>query len=319
MFKILETKYNENFLIIRFLGIKISTRLKILDIIEKQKQELQNIKKNLENIDLLKRLIPNPYLRFSIDIVDHCNLNCKGCDHFCPISDKTFLLIEQYEKDIRQLAKICDSGKLIKLICIEGGEPLLHPDVNKFMEITRKYCPTAKINLMTNAILLPQMNEEFYAACGKYNVTIAITKYPIKIDFEKIHEKAQKYNAEIFYFNDFDKKDKTSWKIPLDIEGKQDASGNFLRCYMANHCITLRDSKLYTCSTRAYAHKFNKYFNQNLILSEYDGISIYDVNSFNDLTKFLASPIPFCRYCNIDGREDLGKFELSQKSMSEWV
>ena len=130
---------------------------------------------------------------------------------------------------------------------------------------------------------------------------------------------AKKYNVKLFYFNDFDKREKTSWKIPFDINGTQDVSKNFLKCYMANNCITLRNGKLYTCSSRAYADRFNNYFNQNLQLSKFDELSIYDAESFQEIITFLARPIPFCKYCNIDGRKDLGKFELSKKEMSEWV
>ena len=334
MFKLFNSEYKNNCLIIKILGIKMTFRIKFLDLIDNRKTEMlkqiensfdslnatiNDTRKQYENIDMLKKITPNPPLQFSIDIVDHCNLNCKGCDHFCPITEEKFLSIEQYEKDIKQLTKLCGNGELIKLVCLEGGEPLLHPEINKFMEITRKYCPNSKIDLMTNAILLPNMNEEFYSTCSKYDITIAITKYPLKIDFEKIHLMAKKYNVKLFYFNDFDKREKTSWKIPFDINGTQDVSKNFLKCYMANNCITLRNGKLYTCSSRAYADRFNNYFNQNLQLSKFDELSIYDAESFQEIITFLARPIPFCKYCNIDGRKDLGKFELSKKEMSEWV
>ena len=36
-------------------------------------------------------------IRFIVDIVDHCNLNCKGCGHFSPLASKSFLDIETFE------------------------------------------------------------------------------------------------------------------------------------------------------------------------------------------------------------------------------
>lgn len=297
--------------------------MSILSKIFKKEKIIQEVHPQVDNssdfMNQIKRITPNPAFQFSIDIVDHCNLNCKGCDHFCPIVEKKFLSIEQYEKDLKRLAELCENGKLITMVAIEGGEPLLHPDVIEFMKVTRQYCPNAKIYLMTNAILLPQMNEDFYMACNKYNITIAITKYPLKIDFEKIHTMAKKYQAELYYFNDFDKIEKTSWKIPFDLEGRQQCQENFINCFKANNCVVLRDGKLFTCPTRAYAYRINEYFNKSMTLSDEDYISIYDAESFQEIIAFLARPIPFCKYCNVEGRQDLGKFEISKKEIEEWI
>ena len=38
-------------------------------------------------------------IRFIVDIVDHCNLNCKGCGHFSPLASESFLDIETFEND----------------------------------------------------------------------------------------------------------------------------------------------------------------------------------------------------------------------------
>ena len=42
-------------------------------------------------------------IRFIVDIVDHCNLNCKGCGHFSPLASKSFLDLETFENDLRRL------------------------------------------------------------------------------------------------------------------------------------------------------------------------------------------------------------------------
>lgn len=82
----------------------------------------------------LKKL-DKPYLRYlETHLCDHCNLNCKSCTHFCPlVTEPTFTDLEQYTKDIRTLSK-----KLaIRTIRLMGGEPLLHPQVNDFIRVTR--------------------------------------------------------------------------------------------------------------------------------------------------------------------------------------
>lgn len=42
-------------------------------------------------------------IRFIVDIVVHCNLNCKGCGHFSPLASESFLDLETFENDLRRL------------------------------------------------------------------------------------------------------------------------------------------------------------------------------------------------------------------------
>lgn len=49
-------------------------------------------------------------IRFIVDIVDHCNLNCKGCGHFSPLAPKSFLDIETFENDLRRLNELLNGN-----------------------------------------------------------------------------------------------------------------------------------------------------------------------------------------------------------------
>ena len=47
---------------------------------------------------ILYMLVTKDKIRFIVDIVDHCNLNCKCCGHFSPLAQKSFLDKETFEK-----------------------------------------------------------------------------------------------------------------------------------------------------------------------------------------------------------------------------
>ena len=72
-------------------------------------------------------------------IVEHCNLNCKGCIHFTPLADKSCIKISDYKSDIKKMAEITKGS--VKTINILGGEPLLHPQLLKLLKIARQYFP----------------------------------------------------------------------------------------------------------------------------------------------------------------------------------
>ena len=111
---------------------------------------------------------------------------------------------------------------------------------------------------------------------------------------------------------------KTSYFIPLDLKGKQDIISNFEKCFHANNCIMLKEGRMYTCTVAANIEHFNKFYNQNLQLTEFDSIDIHKAKSFSDIVEFLAKPIPFCRYCNVQGREFGHTWGQSKKEISEW-
>jgi molybdenum cofactor biosynthesis enzyme MoaA len=74
----------------------------------------------------------NPMLPYIVEthLVDHCNLNCKGCSHFASlVPGEVFTDIEIFKRDIARLSQIFIDVYEIRLM---GGEPLLHPDIDTF-------------------------------------------------------------------------------------------------------------------------------------------------------------------------------------------
>ena len=100
-----------------------------------------------------------PYLEFHL--TDHCNLNCAGCTHYCPIAGEGFLSMTTFLKDMTRLSEIFTD---IARIRIMGGEPLLHPSVALFAGETRRFFPESSISIVTNGILLLSMGADFYGA-----------------------------------------------------------------------------------------------------------------------------------------------------------
>jgi len=69
-------------------------------------------------------LFRKPELRYvELHLTDHCNLNCKGCGHYCPLAPPQYADLQQYHSDMRRLRQLFRNVRTIRLM---GGEPLLH-------------------------------------------------------------------------------------------------------------------------------------------------------------------------------------------------
>jgi hypothetical protein len=64
---------------------------------------------------------------------------------------------------------------------------------------------------------------------------------------------------------------------------------------------------------------FNKYFNQNIPVTDDDSIDIYKAKSMREIVDFLNSPIPLCRFCKNMGAEIAGPWRKTQKTIDEWT
>ena len=252
-----------------------------------------------------------------IHLVDHCNLNCRGCDNFSPLSPEVFANIAVFERDCERISQLCNGR--VQEIQLLGGEPLLHPQVIDFMQIARKNFPSVSIKLVSNGVLLLKQKEAFWSACRQYDIEIVVTKYPIKIDYEAVKQLAQTQGVKFGFYGTTADVVKNMQCMPLDLSGRQNARGSFLRCSSANRCVSLDNGRIYTCSLIPYIKYFNAYFGKNLPVTEEDYMDIYKAKNREEILNFLCRPMPFCRFCNQKGMIwDIG-YGKSKKEISEWT
>jgi hypothetical protein len=80
----------------------------------------------------------------------------------------------------------------------------------------------------------------------------------------------------------------------------------------------LREGKLYSCSFAPHVQIFNEYFKKNIPVTEGDFIDINDHEiSRDDIYKFLAHPIPLCKWCRT--KRSTMRWGRSDKDIDEWV
>lgn len=247
-----------------------------------------------------------------IHIVEHCNLNCKSCAHFSPIAEQSYISLDKLENMYKNLQPIYK--KFFKSIHLMGGEPLLHPNIEQIIRLTRKYFPNTEVQIVTNGIKILQKSEYFFETCAKNHIVFYISQYPLAIDYKTICKKLESYgikfiiSKQINYFLCY----------LLDSTGNQNPVESYKKCEYAGFCIQLKDNKLFPCFQSAHIEHINKFFNTNFIYKEGDYIDLNYPISKRIFKEFISTPRPFCRYCNMSKQHQI-KWESSQKSKSEWL
>lgn len=267
----------------------------------------------------LLRFVPRPYMEYLIfNILDHCNLNCKGCDHFACVADPYTVPYETVHNDIKRMAEIFHHDYIAQ-IAVMGGEPLLHPELLEILQDVRENFPHAIIRLTTNGLFLLKQDEAFWRTCRDYRITIVNTKYPINLDYGQIKRKCADENVRFAFFEGTgDETVKTMSKKTISLDGIEDPVKSFAECNISNYGNFVMEGKFYGCPFCPQSYRiFNKKFGQHLRLTQKDYLDIYKVNDMQEVFEFAARPKPYCRYCS-----DLVRWfewEQSKKDISEWV
>jgi hypothetical protein len=265
-------------------------------------------------------------LHFDVHIAEQCNLNCVGCLHFSTLAPKQFLDVVKYENDCKRIAELSDGN--IEYIELLGGEPLLNTQIIDIMKISRSYFPQCIIRVATNGTLLKKQTDEFWDCCHANNITITISVYPIKIDYDFIIDKAAMHNVWIDFRGDIKTMPsalqncplnrKLQWlKLPIYINGEQDPVKSNALCPLST-CYQLVEGKIYKCARTAFVKYFNSYFNTDLKVTEDCYIDIYKAKSMDEILDKLRKPIQFCRYCKPDIPQYV-KWKTTKREISEWI
>lgn len=254
---------------------------------------------------------------FALGILDHCNLNCKGCDVFSSIAEERFVSLKDIQNDLRQISLLTRGD--VTRINILGGEPLLHPDLLEILRIARETFPKTLLQVVSNGLLLLNKKDDFWSICRENDIVVVVTKYPINIDHSTMLEVAKSNQVKFHFYGNTDTITKTSYKMPMDIDGLQDARRSFWNCYHVNTCPILKEGKLYPCSPSSGAIHFNRRFGTHMDMEADDYLDIYSVKDNAELLSFLSTPKPFCRFCKTAERTFGHTWEQSKKDISEWT
>lgn len=223
--------------------------------------------------------------------MEHCNLRCVGCSHFAPLAPVSEYPIEEYRSDIHRLSELFNRVEKVELL---GGEPLLNEKLSEYIEILFDVFPETSCTLVTNGILLSQMNSKTIATLKRYDIGIRISVYPI---MQKHISKAVSFIAErglkledVFFCREFYKPLNGTKREPIYSYNNVD----YQRCI----CTNLYRGKISVCPEVMFINRFNDAFD-----SEYPEDGIINIHETEldgrGLVQELKKQIPLCDYCNI--------------------
>ena len=255
-----------------------------------------------------------------LHIIDGCNHSCARCVKFAPLCEDRLGIVNYNStiKDLKRLSQLTNAR--LDGISILGGEPLISPDLIKYMHMCRKLFPNTSITIVTNGLAIPRMKKLFFKSLKKYDVWLSISKfyepevYEGIIDILKkndcfdrtVFQGLQPFNCVMFV------------QLDLDEKGKQNKEKMFEKCPNKNGYITLKEGRLWSCPTSCMKYILNNYFGTKFELYKDDGVDIYN-HTEKEIVELLRKPKEACKYCTVSGLNRLYFPETSKRAKDEWI
>ena len=108
----------------------------------------------------------------------------------------------------------------------------------------------------------------------------------------------------------------------MDPEGGANPEESFFSCFLASgDCVTLRNGRLYPCSTAGCINRFSKRFGEIIPETSEDSIDIFEAKNTREILNFLSKPIPMCRYCDVKNRTKNNPWSYGKDAgeITEWL
>ena len=256
-----------------------------------------------------------------VQVCDHCNLRCAGCLHFAPLAEQRFLDLDEYERDLERLSAIEGIDGYFGTVVLMGGEPLLHPRVVDVVRLTRRYLPNEHVGLCTNGLLLRRMGTDFWDAIVECNIELALSPYPISVDYEALVELAREKGAWVTFNGDItgtgERKD-VFLRLALDPEGGCDPTQSFVSCPVGGRTLQLARGAIWPCQVAAHHGDFARRFGYDMHSSPDDALPLASIASADDIEAFRRRSHPMCRYCD-NASLCVVPWERSKREAQEWL
>ncbi len=230
-----------------------------------------------------------------VHVADHCNLRCKNCTMMAPLVDHP--VFPDFGTTVEGLRKFKEFFDHVKIFRILGGEPLLNPELGKYIRAGRELFPYADLRLATNGRLLLHAPEELLECLRDCRATLYISYYCLPGDrMEEVHHLLDERGISHFIT-----KTMTAFQKVYNLKGDTDRDFSFSSCeWRKNGCQTLKGHELSVCFVPTVIHYLRERFGADI---PDDGrLDLFTEGlTTQKIRDFLAAPFETCRFCTLRG------------------
>lgn len=251
-----------------------------------------------------------------VNVTEHCNLSCYGCNHASPLLEEEFLSTEAFTADFEALGEVFHSDEL-RLV---GGEPLLHPRLPEILAEAKRIGISDRIVLYTNGVLLHRMQPRVWELLDEMRVS-AYPGVTRRLSDEDCAARAERHGVrlDIESIGHF-----RQTLLNERIEDAQLVASIYRDCKEKGEwsCHILRRGKFYKCPIAAVTGERLAMLGVEFQEHERDAVQVVgNPNLREDLRSYLADerPLAACAYCLGTSGPSVPHRQMNRTAKIHWL
>src|SRR5690349_14781336 len=128
-----------------------------------------------------------------VNVVEHCNLSCRGCSHLSPVIRRTLVEPERLLADLTVLTPHYRPDH-VRLL---GGEPLLHPKLDEVIDAVRASEISERIRIVTNGTALRKITERVWEGIDELHVSLYPGRHPTAPERRRVDDAAGAFGVTV--------------------------------------------------------------------------------------------------------------------------
>lgn len=225
-------------------------------------------------------------------LTDHCNLRCAQCCTLSPHLPPRAVPPKALARDLERAAAVL-RPHVFKLT---GGEPLLHPEIVRCVEIARASGIASQVSLTTNGFLLPRAPEALFELLDRLTLSVYSSAPLPERTVEDVAARCARHGV-VLTAKRIDRFGRMTPVPPFVSEER--ARAIHASCWLKVRCHLLHGGRFYTCTRPPHLEPYLAARGRPNALTTADGVSLDEPDLLRKLLLYLESeePLASCRHC----------------------
>lgn len=229
-----------------------------------------------------------------VHLTDHCNLRCVHCCTLSPFLAPRAVSVEELERDLARVARVLRPS----LLKLTGGEPLLHPEILRCLDVARASGLAPLVSVTTNGLLLPRMPEAFFERLDRLTLSHYASAPLPEAAVKRVAERCRAHGVVLTV-------KRVTQFARMDADPPHDSGEQVRRiheaCWLKVRCHLLHRGRFHTCTRPPHLEDYLAARGHATNLAEEDGVALVEDAPalLRRLVQYLESeePLASCRYC----------------------
>jgi hypothetical protein len=224
-------------------------------------------------------------------VVEHCNLRCADCCTLSPALPPAFVDPAALGRGLLLL------GHALRphVLKLTGGEPLLHPELLRCLDVARASGISERLSLTTNGLLLASYGEEFYSRIDRLTVSHYVSAPLPQALLGRVREACARHGVllTVKHVSRFQRLD------AFPARAERETAATFGSCWLRVRCHMLHAGRFYACTRPPHLRSRLQAAGVVHGIDEGDGVLLDAPLLRERLLAYLEreQPLQACRFC----------------------